>query len=233
MSKRAKFTWIELLAGVASLVILASVFLPPFGLVNVQGAKTKAVAQAKQIGLSLSLFAEDHNGVFPKIGTPAELTSVSGSNDAFACLFPEYCQSESIFANKRSAYNTKVPDNRIDLEYTGARTLTLANGENAYAYMMNLSESGNRAWPLVMDAPSSARNPTYPAAGPKVQGSVWNGEYAIIIRLDMTGLPVKVDWSTSTVKRTDVAGGANILIPVAAHGSDPGWANGGVLELPQ
>lgn len=221
----AALTWMELLFVIAILAVLLVSSIPiEFGRVGVKGLQTKALAQAHQIGLALELFAEDNNGVFPKIGAPAELTAVDGSNDAFACLFPAYCQSETIFANKRSAYNYRTPDNHIDAPYTGTRTFTLANGENAYAYMMNLSVSGKRAWPLVVDAPSSRANPTYPP------GSVWDGKNAIIICLDMSGSLAKVDPDTGAVKRTD---GANILVPVAAHGNDPGWADGGVLELPQ
>jgi prepilin-type N-terminal cleavage/methylation domain-containing protein len=233
VSSAAAFTLIELLVVITIIGILAGIALPVFQSVSVKGSQTKALAQAKQIGLALKLFAGDNEGVYPKVGTPAELAGVAGSNDAFACLFPTYCQSETIFANKRSAYNTKVPDNHIDPSYTGTRTFTLANGENAYAYMMNLSDSGNPAWPLVMDAPSTTGNPTYPLGGPTVPGSVWDGKYAIIICLDNSGSLAKVDGTSFTVKRTDVASGANILIPVAASGTDPGWANGGILELPQ
>jgi hypothetical protein len=233
MSKRAKFSWIELIAGIAIGGILTVVILPMFECTCVEGSKIKALALAKQIALGLKIFAGDNDGVFPKVGTPVQLTSVAGANDAFASLFPTYCQSEKIFANKLSAYNYKVPDDHIDPSFTGTRTLTLANGENAYAYMMNLTESSNRAWPLVVDAPSSARNPTYPVGGPKVRGSVWDGKYAIIICLDMRGSLAKVDRVSGAVKRTDTANGGNILVPVAAHGADPGWVNGGVLELPQ
>jgi type II secretory pathway pseudopilin PulG len=233
MNKKAVFTWIELIVGIGIVGILAILAIPTGPVVQVKGAKVKALAQAKQIGEALKLFAGDNEGVYPRIGTPAELTAVAGSNDVFAALFPTYNQSETIFGNRRSAYNYRKADDHIDDSYTGHRTFTLANGENAYAYMMNLTESGDPAWPLVMDAPSSARNPTYPSGGRTVRGSVWDGKNAIIISLDNSGRLAKVDRTSFTVKPRHVANGSNILVPVAAHGTDPGWADGGVLELPQ
>ena len=58
------------------------------------------------------------------------------SNTAFACLFPIYTQSESLFANKYSAYQTRVPDNVIDPPYTVSPVKTLEPGENVYGYVM-------------------------------------------------------------------------------------------------
>lgn len=68
--KRAVFTGIELIVGMVVLGILAVVVTPSGPVVTVKGARTKALAQAHQIGLALLFFAEDNNGVFPKIGTP-------------------------------------------------------------------------------------------------------------------------------------------------------------------
>ena len=227
------FTLIELLVVITIIGILASIALPVFNTVQVKGAQTKALAQAKQVGLALKLFAGDNDGIFPKTGTPTGNTGTN-SNDNYAALFPTYTQSETIFANKRCAYNTVVPDNKITSPYDGAnRGSTLTAGENAYAYMMGLTDSSNANYPIVMDAPASAANPTYPLGGAAVRGSVWDGAKAIMVFTDNSAQLMTVNSADHYVRRTDSAAGTpNILVPVAAAGNDPGWCSGCTLTVP-
>jgi prepilin-type N-terminal cleavage/methylation domain-containing protein len=181
----AAFTLIELLVVITIIGILAGIALPVFNSVQVKGSQTKALAQAKQIGLALKLFAADNDGVYPKSGTPTLLTSVQYANDAFAPLFPTYTQSETIFGNKLSAYQTTTPDNVIDNPYTGTRTQTLKQGENVYAYMMGLTDASNPSSPLVFDGPADVSGDYTQTQSAK--GGVWSGTKAVVIHLDNSG----------------------------------------------
>ena len=182
----AAFTLIELLVVITIIGILAGIALPVFNSVQIKGAQTKALAQAKQIGLACKLFAADNQGVYPRVGTPALLTTVTGANDCYATLFPTYTQSETIFGNKLAVYNSKTADNVIDNPYTGTRTNTLAAGENAYSYMMGLTDSANPISALVFDAPATATTPYYTITQ-NTAGGVWSGTKAVVIHLDNSG----------------------------------------------
>src|SRR5438105_1819976 len=129
------FTLIELLVVISIIAILAGIALPVFSSVQVKGAQTKALSNAKQIGLACKLYATDNNGLFPsKTLTGANLkpgtTNVSDSNTAFAQLFPDYLQSENIFYQPKSAFTPAPPDDKIDNPPTASPTNTLAQGEN-------------------------------------------------------------------------------------------------------
>src|SRR5689334_1751663 len=91
------FTLIELLVVITIIAILAGIALPVFSSVQIKGQQTKALSNAKQIGLALRLWAGDNNGIYPSYtlssGQPTT-TTVSDSNTAFAQLFPTYIQSE-------------------------------------------------------------------------------------------------------------------------------------------
>ena len=189
------FTLIELLVVITIIGILAGIALPVFNSVQIKGSQTKGLAQAKQIGLALKLFAADNDGTYPGKGTPTTFASdPTTANDAFACLFPAYVTSEAIFANKL-VFGSKTPDGAYDNPYTGTRSKTLAKGENVYAYMDNQSDASNPSNPLVFD--NCSPTGTYTNAV-NTAGSVWGGTKAICIRLDNSGALENLDAANAT-----------------------------------
>ena len=170
-----------LLVGFVGLV-LAGICLPVGSRVGQRGVQTKALAQAKQIGLALKLFAADHGDVYPTQGVPTEMRDApANSNQAFACLFPTYVQSETIFGIQSSAYQTRVPDNVFDQPYTGQPVKTLEPGENAYSYVAGLTDKAGADMPLVVDGTDGTG---HYVTDLKKRGGVWKGERAIVVHLD-------------------------------------------------
>lgn len=191
--KFAAFTLIELLVVISIIAILAGIALPVFSQVQVRGAQTKALSNAKQIGLALKVYAGDNNGVFPSYtlsnGAPTT-TAVKDSNTAFAQLFPQDLTNEAIFwLAKSKECNAAPPDNVIDNPLPDTPVNTLAKGENHWAYVTGLTDTSNSQFPLIADAfngdPSQGTH-NY-IADPTVEGGVWTGTRAVVIRVDISG----------------------------------------------
>ncbi len=214
----AAFTLIELLVVITIIGILASVALPVFNSVQVRGQQTKSLAQAKQIGLALKICAGDNDGVYPKNGVPAYITSdPQNSNDAFSALFPTYTTSEKIFGNKLAVgYQTGAgPDDRIDNPATTyPATNTLASGENVYGYMKGLTDASAPSCPIVFDATSSGDQTGVYSTVNGAKGAVWLGTKAVIIYLDNHGAVENVDNTAHTVKTINSTGASvSVLDP--------------------
>lgn len=190
------FTLIELLVVITIIAILASIALPVFNGVTERANQTKDLSNAKQVGLAAKLFATDNNGDFPSKAPGADYTAATAlasggvSNDAFWWLFPNYLQTEDIFTVAGSAWG-KTADDKIDIAGASSRSLTLAPGENNYAYVANLTDTSNPSYPLIADGFSTTVG-TY-AVDKAAKGGVWAAKKAVVIFCDASGQIMKVD----------------------------------------
>ncbi len=201
--KSRAFTLIELLVVISIIAVLAGIALPVFSSVQVKGAQTKALSNAKQIGLACKLYATDNDGKFPSktvVNSKPSTTDVTDSNSAFAQLFPDYLQSEQIFYLAKSAFTPTTPDDQIDnpLQSTPA-SKTLKAGENHWAYVTNLGDTSNAAFPLIADGFESAQSHKY-VVDESQKGGVWKGKNAIVIRADISGAVLRVKSTTLMVE---------------------------------
>ena len=205
-SMTAAFTLIELLVVITIIGILAGIALPVFGQVQERGQQTKSLASAKQIGLSLKLYATDNEGQFPTgvgdpVSGPADGSKATTSNEAFACLFPTYCTAEKLFYTPKSAIcNKTAPD-----EVAKDKSTCLASGENQYAYTTNLTDTSNAALPLLMDGFAAGSN-RY-TTDRTLAGGVWGGKKAVVIHVDDSGEVATCDTVKLAPTRTQSSGG--------------------------
>jgi prepilin-type N-terminal cleavage/methylation domain-containing protein len=184
----AAFTLIELLVVISIIAVLAGIALPVYSTVQERGAQTKDLSNGKQIGLACKLYAADNDGKFPdKDGQQADppttaLTSGSTSNQAFACLVPNYLPSEKLFYLGKSAWSPNVPD-----EKTLVSTDRVEASSNNFAYEFGLTEISNPSFPLIADAPRTGGTSGVYSTDPNAKGGVWKGKKAVVIRCDMSG----------------------------------------------
>ena len=224
----AAFTLIELLIVITIIAVLASIALPAFTGVKERGDQTKDLSNAKQIALALRQFAIDNNGTYPAkkpsgdYSTATALATGDNSNDAFWWLFPNYLQSEQIFAVAGSAYTPTNPDNRLDATTATTRTNTLAVNENSFAYVSGLADTSNPTFPLLADGFASPPG-TY-SVNKSQKGGVWSGKKAVVVLCDASGQLMPVDATTHQVMRKDASG---TKVNMFTGTSDGSWIDTG------
>jgi prepilin-type N-terminal cleavage/methylation domain-containing protein len=224
-NRAAAFTLIELLIVISIIAVLASIALPAFTGVKERGDQTKDLSNAKQIALALRQFAIDNNGAYPAKPPFSDYATATGtlanSNDAFWWLFPNYLQSETIFAASGSAYTPANPDNLIDRDAGGnppaARAQTLKAGENHFAYVSNLTDTTNPTFPLLADGFMKSSPGTYTKDKSKT-GGVWSGKKAVVVFCDSSGQLMNVN-SAGKVPRPAGGGNAHLFETTSTDGS--------------
>ena len=198
------FTLIELLVVMAIIAILASIALPVFVNILQRGQQTKDLSNAKQIGLGLKLYAGDNDGLFPNSGA-------GNANSSYALLIPTYIPGEKIFYLAKSIWTAVPPD---EIFSDSANTLKL--GENAYAYVGNLTDTSNPSFPIVADGFAAASPGTY-ASDESARGGIWKGKQAIVVRVDTSGTVEKCGTDFKVYGKTGDPSGSDedIFVPSA------------------
>jgi prepilin-type N-terminal cleavage/methylation domain-containing protein len=198
------FTLIELLVVISIIAVLASVALPAYTGVQERAAQTKALNNAKQIGLTCKIFAQDHDGNYPSYtlqNLKPTATPVRDSNTAFAQLIPDYLQTEDIFYVAKSKWTPSAPDGQYDNPQNDSPTNTLKQGENHWAYVLGLSDTSNASYPLIADGfVNGGQNSHQYTQDSSQRGGVWKGKKAIVVRCDASGVIMTVDRREMTVK---------------------------------
>jgi len=193
------FTLIELLVVIGIIALLASIALPAFTGVQIKAAQTKALSNAKQIGLCCKEFAVDNNGQYPSYtqqNTGGTTTTAAGtgasavvadSNSAFCQLFPQYLQTISIFYLAKSAYTpgNMQTDPNMSLASQETSPWPLPSGTNEWAYVTGLYDTSSASYPLIADgfATGSTGAPAY-SNNENSLGGVWKGQNAIVVFCD-------------------------------------------------
>ncbi len=183
--KLSAFTLIELLVVISIIAILAGIALPVFGSVMTKGAQTKALSNAKQIGLACKLFATDYNGLYPcySVNATKAAANTVDSNNTLQSLVPDYIPEKPIFGIAKSAWATASGTAAVA---TPALASTLGALENEWAYVTGLSDTSNGRFPLLADGFATGTPGTYTTVEGN-PGGVWKGKKAIVIRCDISG----------------------------------------------
>ncbi|HEX8296342.1 MAG TPA: type II secretion system protein [Chthoniobacteraceae bacterium] len=178
----AAFTLIELLVVISIIAILAGVAAPALSGALTGGKMAGAMAQARQIGFAPNMYASDSDGSYPSLVDP-DGKKADTSNAVFRGLFPSYLSDERIFAVGGSKAGARVDNN------TSSPAVTLARGENHWAYLAGLSSTSNASWPLVVDHTDGSG---YYSDKENTFGGTWKGAKAIVIGTDNSARIVKL-----------------------------------------
>jgi prepilin-type N-terminal cleavage/methylation domain-containing protein len=206
------FTLIELLVVIGIIALLASIAVPAFTGVQIRAAQTKALSNAKQIGLACKQYAIDNNGMYPSYTVDSATSSspqvANTSNDALDNLFPAYLTDISIFYQPKSAFTPIALPNP---SFTGQNAVQLDSvlpaNSNEWAYVTGLYDTSNSTYPLIADGFASASDHTY-SQTETAKGGVWKGLQAIVVFCD------------DSARNMKTTGGVSPRVPGSPNGSD-------------
>jgi prepilin-type N-terminal cleavage/methylation domain-containing protein len=211
------FTLIELLVVIGIIALLASIAVPAFTGVQIRAAQTKAMSNAKQIGLACKQFAVDNNGLYPTYTGTSNTTEVATSNDAFTQLLPTYLQTISLFWLSKSPFCT--PSQPLDPTQTlmsQGSGLPIGASNNEWAYVPACYDTSSSTWPLIADGFATLSSHVYTAVQ-TTPGGIWKGNQAIVIFVDDSAKVIKCNSSYG------VPGGADNLDLFETTQTGSGW----------
>ena len=212
------FTLIELLVVIGIIALLASIAVPAFTGVQIKAAQTKALSNAKQIGLACKQYAVDNNGQYPSYTAASATTSspqpVTDSNSAFDQLFPAYLTTIQPFYLAKSGFTpAQLPDPSMQNISTNPPLPTKAN---EWAFVTGLYDTSNSTWPLIADGFATVASHAY-TNNETAPGGVWKGYQAIVVFCDDSAKVMKCNATNFTVP------GSPNNSDLFDTGGQPGW----------
>jgi prepilin-type N-terminal cleavage/methylation domain-containing protein len=195
------FTLIELLVVIGIIALLASIALPAFTGVQIRAAQTKALNNAKQIGLSCKQYAIDNNGSYPNTDFTAGTGVPVSAQGAFNNLFPTYLTTIQPFFQPKSAWTPGNPptDPTMQTMQTGGGGALAAN-QCEWAYVLGLYDTSNSTFPLIADAFAGQGQSHEYTTTETAKGGVWKGQQAIVVFCDDSARVIKCTGNGDTTK---------------------------------
>lgn len=178
------FTLIELLTVTAIIAVLSAAIFPGVKASMRNAQMNAAMQNARQISVSLRNYAADFEGMFPAAFDLKTEEEYSNSNEVFRNLFPQYIDTERVFAVAGSAWGGRA-DGRIDDENE-----ILEPGENHWAYIAGLTDTSRSDWPLLVDGSNGEGG--YGSVKTE-KGGLWEGGKAIVVRVGGSAETVRLE----------------------------------------
>ena len=204
------FTLIELLVVITIIAILAGLAVPTYNYVHMLGNQTRGVNNARQIIISMKLFAKEHSSQYPdSVVNPQTGNTAQTANDAFRFLIQDKIVSDERIFGCPAGY---TPDGNIGLspKYDQA----LLPGENHWAMTAGQTDTAVGSMPVVFENPASYGWPPQwnaDKAGQVAPGRTWTGGRIIIGRNDGSVNIETLAGHKGLVGPTVMAGGINLF----------------------
>jgi len=228
----AAFTLIELLVVIAIIALLAAMLLPALASAKAASMKTKCSSNLRQLGLGITLFADDNLQNFP----PAGIQSIA-DEQSWDCWINRYIGGHNSLTDlSGGAIEADItpPILRCPAD-TGPDTAWVANYPNFFGRRSYAMVSAGPDWETGYQVPCSQGD--YPL--PPIQNGVgiyWDGGF--IADWNATGYPTKVVLDPAgTILLVEDPSGDNVAgniwpcICIAPNSPDPGQGNGELFQL--